>query len=129
MPWTPGSSTSPRATRKRRARPPFHGRKPVSKPPQLVPPDEAKEKNKLPPSHYFKHNFWWTIETEEPALAGAVQALGADRFLFATDYPHEDPGGRMKFKDVELLASHDGIPEGDKELIRSENARRLFRLD
>ena len=104
-------------------------RKPVSKTPQLVPPDEAKEKNQLPPSHYFKHNFWWTIETEEPALAGAVEFLGADRFLFATDYPHEDPGGRMKFKDVELLAANDRIPDDDKQLIRSENARKLFRLD
>ena len=103
-------------------------RKQVSRAPQLVTPDEAKEKNQLPPSHYFKHNFWWTIETEEPELAEAVADLGADRFLFATDYPHEDPGGRMKFKDVGLLAANDRISDGDKELIRSENARRLFRL-
>jgi predicted TIM-barrel fold metal-dependent hydrolase len=98
------------------------------KAPQLVPPEVANEKNKLPPSHYFRKNFYWTIETEELEFAEAVQFLGADRFLFATDYPHDDPGGRMKLKDVELLAAHPKISDADKEKIRSENARVLFRL-
>lgn len=104
-------------------------RKQVSRVPQLVAPDEAKEKNQLPPSHYFKNNFWWTIETEEPGLPSAVDFMGAGRFLFATDYPHEDPGGRMKFKDVELLAANDRISDPDKDLIRSGNAQELFRLE
>jgi predicted TIM-barrel fold metal-dependent hydrolase len=98
------------------------------KAPQLVPPEVANEKNKLPPSHYFSKNFYWTIETEEPEFAEAVQFLGADHFLFATDYPHDDPGGRMKLKDVEILAAHPKISDADKEKIRSENARVLFRL-
>ena len=98
------------------------------KAPQLVPPEVADEKNKLPPSHYFKNNFYWTIETEEAELADAVKFLGADHFLFATDYPHDDPGGRMKFKDVELLAANSRISERDKEEIRRESAQRLFRL-
>lgn len=102
-------------------------RKQVSRAPQLVDPDE--EKNQLPPSYYFKHNFWWTIETEEPDLPSAVDFIGAGRLLFATDYPHEDPGGRMKFKDVQLLAASDRISDHDKVLIRSENARQLFRLE
>lgn len=94
--------------------------------PQLAPPEVAAEKNKQLPSHYFKTNFWWTIETEEPELIDAIEFFGADRFLFATDYPHDDPGGTMKFKDVELLALNKRIAEADKELIRSENARALF---
>ena len=98
------------------------------KAPQLVPPGVANEKNKLPPSDYFRKNFFWTIETEEPQFAEAVQLLGAERFLFATDYPHDDPGGRMKFKDVALLNAHPEISEGDKERIRCQNAIRLFRL-
>ena len=96
------------------------------KAPQLVPPGTANEKNKLPPSHYFRNNFYWTIETEEAELAEAVQFVGAERFLFATDYPHDDPGGRMKFQDVELLAGNSTISEPDKERIRGENARSLF---
>ena len=98
------------------------------KAPQLVPPEVANEKNKLLPSHYFRKNFYWTIETEEPELAEAVGYLGAERFLFATDYPHDDPGGRMKFKDVELLAANQRLSETEKELIRNENAKRLFQL-
>ena len=98
------------------------------KAPQLVPPGVANEKNQLPPSDYFRKNFFWTIETEEPELAEAVQFLGAEHFLFATDYPHDDPGGRMKLRDVALLAAHPKISDSDKEKIRCQNARDLFRL-
>jgi hypothetical protein len=96
------------------------------KAPQLVPVGVADEKNQLPPSQYFKNNFYWTIETEEPELAEAIRFLGADRFLFATDYPHDDPGGRMKYKDVELFAANTKISAADKEKICSENAKALF---
>jgi predicted TIM-barrel fold metal-dependent hydrolase len=98
------------------------------KAPQLVPPEVADEKNKLPPSHYFKNNFYWTIETEEPELFEAIQFLGADRFLFATDYPHDDPGGRMKFNDVELLEANTKISAADKEKICFQNAKAIFHL-
>lgn len=86
------------------------------------------EKNRQPASYYFKNNFFFTIETEEPELPEAIAFLGAERFLFATDYPHDDPGGRMKFEDVRLLRDHNGITEAAKELIRHQNAQRLFEL-
>jgi predicted TIM-barrel fold metal-dependent hydrolase len=90
-----------------------------------LPPEEFLEKNKKPASHYFKNNFSFTIETEEPELPEAIEFLGADRFLFATDYPHDDPGGRMKFQDVELLRTNEKISEDAKESIRRLNAERL----
>jgi predicted TIM-barrel fold metal-dependent hydrolase len=96
---------------------------------QAVPLEVSSEKNKLPPSHYFKNNFYFTIETEEPEFPEAVEFLGAERFLFATDYPHDDPGGSMKFKDAELLRINPEIPEEAKEKIRWKNARDLFKLD
>ncbi len=58
----------------------------------LLPEEEASAKNKQPPSYYFRKNFYWTIETEEAELVGAVEFIRAGRFLFATDYPHDDPG-------------------------------------
>jgi predicted TIM-barrel fold metal-dependent hydrolase len=84
------------------------------------------EKNQKPASHYFKNNFYFTIETEEPELVEAIEFLGAERFLFATDYPHDDPGGKMKFEDVRLLRENAKISEDAKELIRWRNAQRLF---
>ncbi len=86
------------------------------------------EKNHKPASHYFKNNFYFTIETEEPELVEAVEFLGPQRFLFATDYPHDDPGGKMKFEDVRLLRDNPKISENDKELIRWKNAKQLFQL-
>jgi predicted TIM-barrel fold metal-dependent hydrolase len=50
--------------------------------------------------------------------------LGAN-IPFATDYPHDDPGGRMKFQDVELLRTNEKISEDAKESIRRRNAERL----
>ncbi|MGB7946944.1 MAG: amidohydrolase family protein, partial [Candidatus Binatia bacterium] len=92
----------------------------------LYPAQVFLEKNHKPASHYFKNNFYFTIETEEPELPEAIEFLGAERFLFATDYPHDDPGGRMKFQDVELLRENPKISETDKEQIRWKNADRLF---
>jgi len=92
----------------------------------LYPAQIFLEKNQKPASHYFKNNFYFTIETEEPELPEAIEFLGAERFLFATDYPHDDPGGRMKFQDVELLRENPKISETDKEQIRWKNADRLF---
>jgi len=94
----------------------------------ILPASQFLEKNKKPASYYFKNNFYFTIETEEPELPEAVRFLGAERFLFATDYPHDDPGGRMKFEDVRLLRDNVKILEEHKELIRWKNAQRLFQL-
>lgn len=92
----------------------------------LYPAHIFLEKNKQPASYYFKKNFYFTIETEEPELPQAIRFLGAERFLFATDYPHDDPGGRMKFQDVELLRNNPEISEEAKESIRWKNADQLF---
>jgi predicted TIM-barrel fold metal-dependent hydrolase len=94
----------------------------------LFPAHIFLEKNQKAASHYFKNNFYFTIETEEPELGEAIEFLGAERFLFATDYPHDDPGGRMKFEDVRLLRDNPEISEEAKELIRWRNAKRLFNL-
>src|SRR4029453_11565184 len=99
-----------------------------ARPKPAVPPQVSAEKKKFPGSKYFRKNFYFTIETEEPELPEAIEFLGAEHFLFATDYPHDDPGGRMKFQDVELLRNNPKISESGKELIRWRNADRLFHL-
>jgi predicted TIM-barrel fold metal-dependent hydrolase len=56
------------------------------------------------PLPYFKKNFWFTVDIEEPGLFDIVDEYGWDRFLFATDYPHShDVGGANRFKDVDMI--------------------------
>jgi predicted TIM-barrel fold metal-dependent hydrolase len=93
---------------------------------RIVSEADYKPKNKQAPSHYFKTNLHFTIETEEPELAEAVSLFGASQFLFATDYPHDDPGGRMKYRDVELFSANRDIDDAGKELIWYRNAYRLL---
>jgi len=93
---------------------------------RIVSEADYKAKNRKPPSRYLGSNLHFTIETEEAELGEAVVLFGASQFLFATDYPHDDPGGRMKFRDVELLDKRADIGAADKELIRNGNALRLL---
>jgi aminocarboxymuconate-semialdehyde decarboxylase len=79
-------------------------------------------------NRYFKKNFYFTIETEETEkLLLVLKRFGAERFLFATDYPHDDSGGMNKFNDhinIEDLP----ISDHEKELICYKNALKLFKL-
>ena len=88
--------------------------------------EDYENRNKQPVSHYFRNNLFFTIETEEPELPDSIDLLGASQFLFATDYPHDDPGGRMKYKDVQLLRDHTRISEADKEIIRHTSAAAML---
>lgn len=60
---------------------------------------------KRPPSEYMRSNVWYATQpVEEPEIASQVgdiiDWIGADRLLFATDYPHwdmDDPRYAFKF--------------------------------
>jgi predicted TIM-barrel fold metal-dependent hydrolase len=62
------------------------------------------EQNNLPdPLPYFQKNFWFTCEPEEPNFLSNARMLGWERLLYATDYPHNDPGGNHRYQDLNLL--------------------------
>jgi len=94
---------------------------------QLASAEQMRAKQIHEPSSYFKRNFYWTIETEEVELYSAIERFGAGRFLFSTDYPHDDPGGRMKFRDVDNFEKLD-LSDSDKSAIAHGNAEGLFNL-
>jgi len=79
---------------------------------------------KKKPSEYIRSNIY--INTSgmffHPALVCAHMALGADRVLFATDYPSESNKLAAEFMDTAPL------DESDKEKICQRNAERLFKL-
>jgi predicted TIM-barrel fold metal-dependent hydrolase len=85
---------------------------------------EAKHLSMLP-TEYFKRQGWITLESDEPNLRGLVDFVGADRLLWASDYPHPDskyPGA------VDALFAADGLTDADRRLILQNNPAALYRL-
>jgi len=82
--------------------------------------------DKLPrlPSEYFLDNFVITTAgvTSMPALRLSIDVLGAERILFAADFPYEDDAAAVRFLEGTALT------ERERELIAYENAERLFAL-
>jgi len=79
---------------------------------------------KKTPSQYFKDHFYVTTSGMfwHPALQFVSQVLGAERILFATDYPYES--GKEA---VEFLTTAP-IGKSDIEKIAHVNAEKLFKL-
>jgi 2,3-dihydroxybenzoate decarboxylase len=76
------------------------------------------------PSAYLRRNLWVTTSgacSPEP-LRCAVDALGVDRVLFATDYPFEDMSTATAFIESAPLT------DTERELITHGNAERLLRI-
>ncbi len=76
------------------------------------------------PSEYFKDNFYLSTSGMfyQPALLCAYLGLGAEKILFAVDYPHESNDAGVKF----IMEA--AICDRDKEKICHLNAERLFKL-
>ena len=82
---------------------------------------------KLPrlPSEYFLENFVITTAgvTSMPALRLCLDVLGAERILFAADYPYEDDVEAVQFlRDAT-------VDHQQRKLISHANAERLLRLN
>jgi len=81
----------------------------------------------MTPSEYVKRNCYVTLEADEVqgALRMALEELGEDHILMATDYPHFDseyPHTVSKLKANNLLTPI------QKEKILGENARELLKI-
>lgn len=81
---------------------------------------------KLPklPSQYFLDNFVITTSgvTSMPALRLSLDVLGAERILFAADFPYEDDAEAVRFMDGAA------VTEVEREQIYETNAQRVFKL-
>jgi predicted TIM-barrel fold metal-dependent hydrolase len=81
-------------------------------------------KLKHPVSHYFHNNIWITTSGVgwEPAIKFCMEAMGADRVLYAMDYPYQQSSDEV--------AAYDrmAIDEADKKRLMQTNAEHVFRL-
>jgi predicted TIM-barrel fold metal-dependent hydrolase len=79
---------------------------------------------KHPVTYYMRNNVLITTSGNvSPAtLTGALMALGADRILYATDYPFDQGPGFMQTLEGGILS------ETDRDKVYRTNAERLFKL-
>jgi predicted TIM-barrel fold metal-dependent hydrolase len=90
-------------------------------------PTELAQLEKLP-SEYFRSNLYATFwfEKNRNKLADLIEAVGEDRILFETDFPHPTCLYPNPLQSVaEKMAT---LPETTRRNILGENARRLYRL-
>ncbi len=82
------------------------------------PPIEQK------PSDYLRTNFWYTTSGNwlDSALIATISEVGADRIMFASDYPWE------QIEDGAAFIEAAPIDEATREAICHGNAERLFGL-
>jgi predicted TIM-barrel fold metal-dependent hydrolase len=77
------------------------------------------------PSFYLRRNMWFsTFESEDMALN--LEKLGADRFFFASDYPHPEASPRPVDTIRRKLAS---LPEVAVRAILSGNGQSFLKLN
>ena len=67
------------------------------------------------------------IEGDEPALAFAVEQVGAEGFLYSSDFPHEVTNASVK-EEIHELLENEKLTQADKEAILSKNAERFYQL-
>lgn len=86
---------------------------------------EAPLLKKKPSEIVREYPIYTTIEEAETMLPAAVDYIGADRFMYATDIPHWDcefPEG------LEKIWAHPGISREAKEKITHHNAQSFYGL-
>ncbi len=85
---------------------------------------ETRAQTSKPPSEYLRRLYYDTVTYDVNALWLAYKLAGPQRLLYGSDYPHiigDMKGCAARIEQLE-------IPESEKALIRSGNAKRLFRL-
>ncbi len=77
------------------------------------------------PSFYVHRQCWISGDPDESTLPFVVQHVGADRFLWATDYPHSDHDATYMRELLELTAR---LPVADRAKLVGENVAAVYRL-
>jgi predicted TIM-barrel fold metal-dependent hydrolase len=79
-------------------------------------------------SEYFQQNVWMGISQPGPGdVAAGRQVLGADRFMWGSDYPHDE--GTHPFTREHLRQVFPGAEPAEMSRILAENAAQLYDFD
>lgn len=78
-----------------------------------------------PPSWYFENRCWISCDPDERTVPHLAERFGADRFMWASDFPHVDHTPEY-VRDLEELAGM--FPDETRQAFLGDNARKLFKL-
>ena len=81
---------------------------------------------KMKPSDYFRRQCVVSADPDESLTADVVRHVGAEYFIWASDYPHIDASMGVVKEIRERIAS---LPEPDQRLVLGENALRFYGLE
>ena len=80
---------------------------------------------KMRPSEYFKRQCWIVVDPDERTATYTINFVGADRFMWGSDYPHtEGEAGALD----ELRENLEPLPEGVQARVLGGNAVDLYGL-
>ena len=78
------------------------------------------------PSDYFRERVWISCDPDERTIPALAERFGADRFLWASDFPHADHTPEYLADLEELAAAFSD--EGERRAFLGDNARALFNI-
>jgi predicted TIM-barrel fold metal-dependent hydrolase len=79
-----------------------------------------------PPSYYFRHRCYISCDPDERSIPALAERFGAERFLWASDFPHADHTPDYVV-DLDELAGL--FPDRDRRRFLGDNCRKLFRIE
>jgi uncharacterized protein len=79
------------------------------------------------PSDYFRERVWVSCDPDERTIPAVAERFGADRFLWASDFPHPDHTPEY----LDDLAEMAGMftSADDRRRFLGDNARELYKID
>ena len=78
------------------------------------------------PSAYFRRQCWISCDPDERTIPALMELYGADRFFWASDFPHPDHTGDYIERLGELA---DALPADDRPRLLGDNVRRCYGVD
>lgn len=80
---------------------------------------------KHPPSEYFRRQCWISFDPDETTIPDMVKRYGADKFMWASDFPHFDASPAAVEETRAAIAS---LPKNDQQQILGDNVARVYHL-
>jgi predicted TIM-barrel fold metal-dependent hydrolase len=78
-------------------------------------------------TEYFHQNVWMGVSNPRPADVAARHAIGIDRFMWGSDYPHDE--GTHPYTREHLRSRFSSIDPPEVRKLLSENAAALYPFD